>query len=64
MGIEIFPPALLFKDKWNEVVVFLIDLRVPPRIKKYLIIEWCKAVGAVLTEEMVRAVLGPLAREV
>lgn len=64
MGVEIFPPALLFKDKWDEVVVFLIRLLIPPRRKKELIVEWCKCVGAVLTEEMVKQVLGPLAREV
>jgi len=64
MGIEVFPPALLFKEKWDEVVVFLIRLPIPPRRKKELIVEWCKYVGAVLTEEMVKQVLGPLAREV
>ena len=61
MGIEIFPPALLFKDKWNEVVVLLIQLPVPPRRKKELIVEWAKCVGAVLTQDMVKDVLGPLA---
>jgi hypothetical protein len=64
MGVEIFPPALLFKDKWDEVVIFLIQLPIPPRRKKELIVEWCRCVGAVLTEEMVRAVLGEKAREV
>lgn len=64
MGIEVFPPALLFKDKWDEVVVLLITLPIPERRKKELIVEWAKVVGAVLTGEMVRSVLGPKAREV
>jgi hypothetical protein len=64
MGIEIFPPALLFKDKWDEVVVLLIQLPIPERRKKELIVEWAKCVGAVLTEDMIKQVLGPKAREV
>jgi len=64
MGVEIFPPALLFKDKWDEVVTLLISLPIPERRKKELIVEWAKVVGAVLTEDMVRAVLGGKAREV
>jgi len=64
MGIEVFPATLLFKDKWNDVVVLLIQLPIPPRRKKELIVEWAKCVGAVLTEDMIKAVLGPLAREV
>jgi len=64
MGVEVFPPALLFRKKWDEVVVFLIQLPIPPRRKKELIVEWCRCVGAVLTEDMIKAVLGPLAREV
>ncbi len=64
MGVEVFPPALLFKDKWDEVVVLLVQLPIPERRKKELIVEWAKVAGAVLTEEMVRAVLGPRAREV
>jgi len=64
MGIEVFPPALLAKEEWERVVIFLIQLPIPPRRKKELIVEWAKCVGAVLTEDMVKAVLGPLAREV
>jgi len=64
MGVEVFPPALLAKDKWEEVVVFLIQLPIPPRRKKQLIVEWAKCVGAVLTHEMVEQVLGPLAGRV
>lgn len=64
MGIELFPIALLDRTKWDEVVIFLSDLPIPPRRKKELIVEWTKVVGAVLTEEMVKAVLGKLAREV
>ena len=64
MGIEIFPPALLAKEEWENVVILLIQLPVPPRRKKQLIVEWVKCVGAVLTEDMIKQVLGPLAREV
>jgi len=64
MGIEVFPPALLFKDKWDEVVVLLVRLPIPERRKKELCVEWSKYVGAVLTEDMVRTVLGGKTREV
>jgi hypothetical protein len=64
MGIEVFPPALLFREKWDEVVTLLIRLPIPERRKKQLIVEWAKVVGAVLTKEMVEQVLGPRAREV
>jgi hypothetical protein len=64
MGIEVFPPGLLFKDKWDEVVTLLITLPIPERRKKELVVEWAKVVGAVLTEEMIREVLGGKAREV
>lgn len=64
MGIEIFPPALLAKDKWDDFVAFLVNLQIPERRKKQIIVEWAKVVGAVLTEDMVRQVLGPRAREV
>jgi hypothetical protein len=64
MGIEVFPPALLFKDKWDDVVLLLISLPIPERRKKELIVEWTKYVGAVLTEDMVKSVIGPRAREV
>jgi len=58
MGIEVFPPALLYKDKWDEVVIFLQQLPIPPRRKKELIVEWTQFVGAVLTKDMVKDVLG------
>lgn len=64
MGVEVFPPALLFKDKWNDVVILLMQLPIPARRKKELIAEWSKCVGAVLTEDMVKQVLGEKAREV
>lgn len=64
MGIEVFPPALLAKEKWDDVIILLRTLPIPARRKKQLIIEWSKVVGVALTEEMVEAVLGPLARRV
>jgi len=62
--IEIFPPALLAKDKWEDVVLFLLELPIPPRRKKQAIVEWAKYVGVALTHEMVVQVLGPLADRV
>lgn len=64
MAIEVFPPALLFKDKWDEVVLFLQDIPIPPRRKKEVIVEWAKYVGAALTRDMVKDVLGLDAEEV
>lgn len=64
MGIEVFPPALLFKDQWDEVVIFLQALPIEPRRKKELIVEWVNYVGAVLTREMIEEVLGLEYREV
>jgi hypothetical protein len=58
MAIEVFPPALLFKDKWDEVVIFLQKLPIPPRRKKEVVVEWCNYVGAVLTRDMIEQVLG------
>jgi len=62
--IQVFPPALLFKDKWDEVVLFIQGLPIPPRRKKELIIEWTNYVGAALTRDMVEEVLGLEADEV
>jgi len=62
--IQVFPPALLFKDKWDEVVLFIQDLPIPARRKKELIIEWTNYVGAALTRDMVKEVLGLEADEV
>jgi hypothetical protein len=63
MSIEIFPPELLTKDKEKEVVIFLQKLPVPARRKKEALVDWCKFVGAALTEELVKDLLGPLAEE-
>jgi len=62
--IEIFPPALLAKEAWEDVVIFLQQLPIPPRRKKHAIIEWAKYVGVALTHEMVVEVLGELADRV
>jgi hypothetical protein len=60
-GVEIFPAALLAKDKEEEVILFLQRLPIPARRKKELIAQWAKYVGAALTHEMVEKLLGPLA---
>lgn len=62
--IEIFPPALLAKDKKDEVILFLQRLPVPPRRKKQALIAWCQYVGAALDREMVEKLLGPLEKYV
>jgi len=56
--IEIFPAYLLAKDKEEEVIAFLRQLPIPPKRKKQALALWAKFVGAVLTPEMVEAVLG------
>lgn len=62
--INVFPPALLFTGKWDEVVLFIQPLPIPARRKKELIVEWVNYVGAVLTRDMVEEVLGLEADEV
>lgn len=62
-AIEIFPPALLAKDKEDEVIIFLQQLPAPPRRKKEALVDWCKYVGVALTKEMVEILLGPLSEE-
>jgi len=56
--IEIFPPALLAKDKEDEVIFFLQKLPIPDRKKKQALVWWSQYVGAALTEEMVKKLLG------
>jgi len=58
--IEIFPPALLAKEAKDDVILFLQKLPVPPRTKKEALVAWCNYVGAALTHEMVKALLGDL----
>lgn len=62
--IEVFPAELLAEDKWEDVVIFLQRLPIPPRDKKVAIVEWAKYVGVALTHEMIEAVLGPLSERV
>lgn len=59
--IEIFPPALLAKEKWEDVIILLQQLPVPPTRKKEILVDWCQYVGAVLTHDMVVLLLGELA---
>lgn len=60
-GVEVFPAALLARDKEEDVIIFLRDLPIPERRKKELLAQWAKYVGAALTHDMVEAVLGSLA---
>lgn len=60
MAIEIFPPALLAAEEWEDVVIFLQKLPAPPRRIKQALVDWTNYVGVALTHEMVEAVLGPL----
>lgn len=62
--INVFPPALLFKEEWDEVVLFIQALPIPARRKKELIVAWTSYVGAALTRDMVEEVLGLEADEV
>ncbi len=54
--VDVFPPELLFSERQEDVIVFIRDMPVEPEDKKRLITEWCKFVGAVLSEEKVRGV--------
>jgi len=60
MPLEIFPAALLAKDKQEDVIAFLQKLPIPPRRKKEALVSWCNYVGVALTHEMVEVLLGPL----
>jgi len=61
---EVFPPYLLVADKWEEVILFIQKLPIPPRRKKQTLVAWCKFVGVALTHEMVELLLGPLEERV
>lgn len=63
-GVEVFPAALLAKDKWQDVVLFLQELPIPERRKKELVVQWTQYVGAALTSDMVDEVLGPMGRRI
>jgi len=64
MALIVIPEIYLSKDKWNDFVIFLQELPIPPRRKKQLIVDWAKYVGAALTRDMVKEVLGLEAEEV
>lgn len=57
--IHIFPPALLYEDKLEEVIIFLQRLPVDTTKKKEALVFWTKFVGVTLTEEIVKKVIGP-----
>ena len=54
--VDVFPAELLDPDQVEEVIVFIRDMPVEPEDKKRLIVEWCRYVGAVLSEELVKGV--------
>jgi len=58
--IEVFPPALLAKEKWEDVILFLKRLPISERAKKEALVWWCHYTGAALTHELVKLLLGPL----
>lgn len=60
-GVEVFPAALLAKEKEDDMILFLQELPITERRKKELVVQWCHYVGAALTHELVEKVLGPLA---
>lgn len=49
-----WPEWLLFPDKLEETVMFILAAPVDREIvRKYMIIEWCKLTGTPLTAELV-----------
>ena len=56
--IGLIPEEFLDPDKEHDFLLWLISLPVDPWTKKYILIEWCDAVGVALTEEMVDLVTG------
>lgn len=63
-GVEVFPAYLLDPDREDDVIIFIAGLPINARRKKELIVQWARYVGAALTEDMVNAVLGPMAGKV
>ncbi len=57
--IMAFLPANLFDpDDEDEVLMLINQYQGDPEDRKRLLVDWCKISGAVLDEEMVRAVRG------
>ena len=52
--IGVIPTELLDESKLDDVLLLLLRLPVDPEDKKQLLVEWCRYVGAALTEDMVR----------
>ena len=56
--VEIFPPALLRRDKLDEAIEFLRLLPAPAHKKAYMIADWCTELGVQLTKEIIDRVEG------
>lgn len=57
-GIEILPAALLDKKKEDQFILLLQELPIPDRRKKELLVQWTNYVGAALTGDLVKKLLG------
>lgn len=56
--IAIIPTEWLHPDHKDDVIMTILALPVDPEDRKRLILEWCRLVGVVLTEDIVKAVRG------
>jgi len=61
--IDLIPEELLTPEKKREFLLWLLALPLDVMTKKYVLIDWCRYVGIVLTEEMVDMVTGGRADE-
>jgi len=52
--IGVFPPDLLDPDRLDDVLIFLAGLPIDPEDRKQLLVEWCRWVGVILDEDMVK----------
>ncbi len=56
--IEVIPEELLSADKVSEVILFLRNLGVSPRLKKETFLQWGHVVSLELTQIMFQELLG------
>lgn len=56
--LDLLPAELLFPEREEDFLLFLRGLQLPPRRAKQLLVEWTKAVGVALSEDLVNAALG------
>jgi len=48
------PVDLLDKEKKEDVLIYIRNLPIQPEDRKRVLLYWCKEVGAVLDEDMVK----------